>query len=406
MLFGSWTDHAREQLAERVVALAPDDAIAEMRRGAQRGDTVELWGQRRRGENVWQVFLSTGQVVFVLTDRNGDAITVLSEGMEITTSTGRAELIASHLPPGIHRVPAARYHSDPHEKVSLSSTLARALLDHSPLHAWWAHPRLNPDWTPTIRKSFDIGHAAHREALGAGGDYVEIPTEILASNGAASTKAAKAFIEEARAEGMTPIKAEEVEQIQAMGIKLRAKLDQNGIEFDPANSEVTALAVIDGCPVRCMVDNAPLEADLPLWDFKTTTNAALDAVMRSIMTYGYDVQAAHYLDVWKAATGEDRRFRFVFQEKEPPFEVQIVELGPETVAMGRRKIERAREIWRRCVESGHWPGYPAGVSQIELPDFYHGRWLERESVEADYKRQFGHDILDAARRWQAPEGVA
>jgi hypothetical protein len=124
--------------------------------------------------------------------------------------------------------------------------------------------------------------------------------------------------------------------------------------------------------------------------------------MRAVMNYGYDVQAAHYLDTWKAATGEERRFRFVFQEKTAPYELCVVELGSDSLTMARKKVARAREIWRLCLEDDHWPGYPLGVQRMELPEFFHARWLERESQDADYKRRAGHDIVQAATRWQAP----
>lgn len=307
------------------------------------------------------------------------------------------------LGPGLHRIDAELYHSDPCEEPSLSSSLARLILGQSPLHAWTACPRLNPDWEPVEKKTFDIGRAAHREVLCAGSDYVVIPEDILAANGAASTKAAKEFIENARRQSLTPIKVEEANAVRAMASKVHDRLDQVKVWLDTDRSELAAIAEIDGAMCRAMVDNAPEDPGEPLYDFKTTTDASPDAVTRAVMNYGYDVQAAHYLEVWKAATGEDRRFRFIFQEKAAPYEVAVVELHPDSLAMARKKSARAREIWRQCLASGHWPGYPTGVHMIDLPEFFHGRWLERESIEADFRRRAGHDILDQARRWQSPE---
>ena len=103
------------------------------------------------------------------------------------------------LGPGIHRVASETYHADLlRPEPTLSSSLARVVLNRSPLHAWTAHPRMNPAYEPTERKTFDIGRAAHRAVLGAGGDYAAYPESTLASNGAASTKEAKAWAEEIR----------------------------------------------------------------------------------------------------------------------------------------------------------------------------------------------------------------
>lgn len=304
---------------------------------------------------------------------------------------------------GVHQIDGEDYHRDPAPEASLSSTLAKTMLAQSPLHAWTASPRLNPAWEPVEKKTFDIGRAAHRAILGAGGDYIAIPEEILATNGAASTKEAKAFIADARAAGRTPLKASEVAEIDAMRVKAQAKLAALQIDLDPARSEMVAIAEIDGVWCRAMIDNVPLDARMPIYDFKTCENASPEACQKAVLNYGYDVQAEHYRQVWQAATGEDRVFRFVFQEKSAPHEICVVELGADTLLIARKKIARAREMWGHCLRAGQWPGYPLGVQRVDLPNWAIERWLERESLEADVKRETGKDILAAAYMAQSPE---
>lgn len=306
------------------------------------------------------------------------------------------------LGPGVHQIDSAAYHRDPAPEPSLSSTLAKTMLLKSPLHAWVDSPRLNPAWEPTDSKTFDIGRAAHRAVLGAGGDYAAIPAELLASNGAASTKAAKEWIEAARADGLTPLKADEVDQIGIMAEKARAHMLKLGEDLDPARAEMVAIAQVDGVYCRAMLDNVPLDARAPIYDFKTCESAHPQAAQRAILNYGYDVQAEHYRQVWLAATGEDRVFRFIFQEKSAPHEICVVELGHDTLFMARKKIARAREMWRICLDQGVWPGYPVGIQRIDLPEWAIAQWLERESVEADHKQRTGEDILKAALQFQSP----
>lgn len=306
--------------------------------------------------------------------------------------------------PGIHALPAEAYHADPAPQPSLSSSVARLLLNRSPLHAWTAHPRLNPAYEPQERKTFDIGRAAHRAVLGAGGDYVAYPTEILASNGAASTKEAKLWADEQRAAGRTPLKAEEVDQIGEIADAVQRRLALMGITFDPQRSELTALAEVDGVWCRAMVDNAPADKRI-IYDLKTCEDASPDAVIRSVMTYGYDVQAAHYLDVWKAATGETRRFRFVFVEKTAPYEVSVVELhdaeddAADWMLDARSKAREARRIWGECLSADTWPGYRAKVAVIGAPSFYRQKWADRS---------IGNPVITSetiarATAWQAPQ---
>jgi len=307
------------------------------------------------------------------------------------------------LPPGVHQISAERYHADPCPEPSLSSTLAKTMLAQSPLHAWTACPRLNPAWEPKNSKAFDIGRAAHEVILGAGGGYEAIPADLLSSDGAARSKEARAFIDDCRSRGVTPLKAAEVDQIHAMREVARRKLAAMQIDLDPARSEMIAIAQMDQVWCRAMLDNVPLPVRDPIYDFKTCENASPDACQKAVLNYGYDVQAEHYRQVWRAATGEDRTFRFIFQEKTAPFEVCVIELGEDSLFMARKKIARARDMWRICLRDGHWPGYPLGVHRIDLPAWAHDRWLERESAEADHKRRTGKDVIEAAARWQSPE---
>lgn len=308
-------------------------------------------------------------------------------------------------PPGaIYGLSSADYHGDTlAPRPSLSSTLAKILLSQSPKHAWTASPRLNPDWKPVERKTFDIGRAAHRQVLGAGAEIAVIPEPLLSSNGAVSTKAAKAWVEEAREAGLTPLMAAEALEIERMASVVEARLWAMGIDLDPEHSEVAALAEISGVWCRCMVDNAPAGGDF-LYDFKTTTDASPDACRRAVETYGYDVQAAHYMETWQAATGERRGFRFVFQEKTAPHEVSVVQLlaepdHPEDWAEdGAAKIAEARHIWRRCLETGDFPGYPPMIAIVGARPFHRNRWADRP-IPADKPSR---EAMNRSTFWQAP----
>lgn len=313
------------------------------------------------------------------------------------------------LTPGVHVIDEADYHEDPAPAPSLSSTLARLILAKSPLHAWTAHPRLNPQWEPVQKATFDIGRAAHRAVLGRGADYVAYPPELLASNGAASTKEAKAWAEEMRAEGLTVLKANDVDLIGNMADAVRRQLAAMGINLDPIRSEMVALAEIDGVWCRAMIDNAPADPRLPLYDLKTTTDASPEALAKTVASYGYDVQAAHYLAVWKAATGEDRKFRIVFVEKEAPYGVSVAELyrkpGDEADWFDHADAlaRDARRIWGECLTSGHWPCYPARVAVIGAPGWHLTKMEDR--AERAIAPKPSNETLAAAMAWQAPEGA-
>lgn len=303
----------------------------------------------------------------------------------------------------------ADYHGDKLTPApALSSTIARLVINRSPLHAWTAHPRLNPAWEPTEKKTFDLGRAAHRAVLGKGGDYAAIPADYLASNGAASTKLAKDFIAECREQGVTPLKAEEVDQIGAIADHVRARLAEMRIKLDPACSEITAIGEVDGVTCKCRFDNLPTDPRFPAYDLKTCEDASPDALIRSIERYGYDVQIAHYLDTLEAATGQRRKMRLIFVEKAPPYEVAVIELHDDAsheadwMIAARSKAAEARRIWGECLASGDWPGYPRRVQIIGARGWEQARW-EARMADQTVPPKPSAETLKAAYEAQAPE---
>jgi len=300
-----------------------------------------------------------------------------------------------HLGAGVYRLPADVYHSDPAPEPSLSSSVAKVLISETPLHAWTASPRLNPDWEPEVKKAFDIGTAAHRLVLGVGEDFEAIPDGMLSADGGIRTKEAKEFVADCRNRGVTPLKEAEVEAINHIARKVGAALREMNMPIDPDHSEVAMLAKFDGVWNRCMFDNLPPGKTYAL-DLKTTAGSVHpDALAKTVADRGYDISAAHYLRILKELTGEERTMRFVFVEKAPPFEVGVVELWsdgtmrpasdyePDETLTGdwfadaEQKLRRARRQWRACLDSGEWPGYPRRVAQIAAPI-----WHRRNSAAA------------------------
>lgn len=269
--------------------------------------------------------------------------------------------------PFVGHMDATEYHADQAPEPSLSSTLAKALLKKSPLHAWCLSRRLNPAYVSIDKKTFDIGRAAHRAVLGAGDDYVAVPESLLASNGAISTKEARQFVAEAREAGQTPLKQAECDAIEEMAIVARDRLREHGVVLRPERSEIAAIAQVDDVWCRAMFDNIDDDPAIPIYDFKTCEDASPDACLRSVLNYGYDVQAAHYQAVWKAATGESREFTFIFQEKSAPFEVCLVRMSASFSDLANMRAAKARRIWGECLRADNWPGYPIGVHEIDPP---------------------------------------
>jgi len=102
-------------------------------------------------------------------------------------------------------------------------------------------------------------------------------------------------------------------------------------------------------------------------DLKTCADARNDAFVRSVLNYGYDVQAAYYLDVAEAIDGKKRKFFWCAVEKDTPFAVSVYEASDAMIERGRAQYKRAIELYKECASLDLWPAYSQQIQQLELP---------------------------------------
>lgn len=278
--------------------------------------------------------------------------------------------------PGVYEMDAPTYHADPVPGGSLSSSGVKLLMPpNTParFHYDRTHPR--PD-----NAAFDLGHAAHTEVLGIGAPTKVIPHDTW------NTKVAKAKVAEARAAGLTPVKPETYDRVQDMAEAIRRHPDASRYIRPGRGKPEQALFDIDpvtGVWKRAMVDWLPeLDDDgqLIIVDYKTTMDASPGACSKHLYDFGYYGQAPWYMDLASAlglSPHYEPVFIFVFQEKEPPHLVNVVQPEPAAVEWGRVRNRKALDVYRECTETDHWPGYPLGVSSAGLP-----RWAYYQLEDA------------------------
>lgn len=262
-------------------------------------------------------------------------------------------------------VPEAAYHA---HLGSLSVSGAKVLLRAPALFKW---ERDNPK---PFKKVFEYGSAAHGKVLGTGAEIRVIPAKMLASNGAASTADAKAFIEQARKDGAVPLKQAEADQVRAMA----DKLSEHSLAMEllsEGQPEVSAFAIDEGTGVlrRGRFDWLGTEI---LTDYKTASTSDPAAFGRTAADLGYHMQAAWYLNLAHDLGHPAEAFAFLVQSKEPPYLVTVVELDDEALTRGRELNRRALERFRDCTESGIWPGYlpDTEFARVSIP-----RWALSDS---------------------------
>lgn len=273
---------------------------------------------------------------------------------------------------GLHyNIPAAVYHADPCVVPSLNSGIVRTLCEKTPAHAWLQHPRLGGK----AREQTDaMAFGAYLHALMARdvsefdvGDYNDF-----------KSKDARAWRDEVKRAGRVPILqrvADEAGYIADTLVMRAAKGCTNTPFASNAQSEVTAIWQEDEIWLRARFDRLVVDAGsyADLWDWKTTSGGLSEReLQRTIISYGYHIQAAHYLRGLEACMPHMRgrcSFIFAFVETEPPYCVRRVVLSPELLKHGQRELARGIALWRECMATNTWPGYAAETLTVELPSY-------------------------------------
>lgn len=248
------------------------------------------------------------------------------------------------------------------DEPSLSVSGAKRILETSPARFKWEQEH------KPFKDAWDFGHAAHAKVLGVGMEVATIPADLLAKDGAASTKAAKEFVAQARADGKVPLKSQDVAVIDAMALALEnhkhaARLLAGGTpEQSMAWRDPETLILCRG-----RMDWTTVWHDVPvIVDYKTTDDANPDEFRWAARRFGYHMQDSWYREMADDLTGTAHGFLFIVQEKEAPYLVSVVQLDDDSRARGHERNRQARALWLDCMTRDDWPAYP-GITTINVP---------------------------------------
>ncbi|QEH97323.1 PD-(D/E)XK nuclease-like domain-containing protein [Gluconobacter thailandicus] len=275
---------------------------------------------------------------------------------------------------GIYDMPEAVYHADPCVEPSLSNSIARILLDQSPMHARYAHPRLNLKREPfEVTTAMDFGTALHKLLLGKGASIVEVKADAYRS------AAAKEARDAAREGGCVPLLSEAHDRVhECAGVVLeQMKQREDCAEFfAPGRSEAVMIWKKDGIWCRGMVDRLPDDPKAPIFDVKGTGLSANPVEWDRRMVKAYRTQDRFYAQGSKILRGVDPQpMRFVVAEMKAPFAVSVLTPAPTLRSLAEDDVARAQTLWGDCLKRNEWPGYPH-TAHIEAPN-----WLLRQAEE-------------------------
>jgi len=286
--------------------------------------------------------------------------------------------------PGIYDIPADAYHADPCPQPSLSSSIAKMLVQPggTPWHAWTACPRLNPAHEHDESERFDLGTAAHAMILrDASQAFVVIDAPDWRS------KDAKLARGDARSAGKIPILTAQYESVVTMATAARKQLDahdEGAAMFRDGSPEQTIIWREGEIWCRARLDWRN-NTGIIFPDYKSTgASADPDLWSRTMYGMGADIQAAFYLRGIRALGLCDKpEWRFVVQENYAPYALSVIGLAPSALDLAAREVEKAIRIWTECQALNRWPGYPRRTCWIEPPSYHEAQIMAREIRDHD-----------------------
>ncbi len=288
--------------------------------------------------------------------------------------------------PGIYELSEEDYHADPCPEPSLSASIAKKLVGQSPAHARHAHPRLNPGFEREEKEIFDRGTVAHALLL-QGLERAEIISTAVDAKGARrdvenwKLADAQRQRDEARAAGKIPILAMHWATVQQMIDRCREQL---------ADHKEASDAFLRGQPEQTII----WREDNGVWcrarlDWLHDSRRIIDDYKSTGREVDSDSIARHCIDDWEIQDAfyrrgimklfrENAQFRFIAQENQEPYALNVVELGPDFRWMGDEKVEYAIRTFGNCLKNKHWPGYSDRVHCVQkIPKWAEDAWIAK-----------------------------
>jgi hypothetical protein len=195
-----------------------------------------------------------------------------------------------------------------------------------------------------------------------------------------ASETCKAWRSRQEAAGATVLSAEDyAKRLEAVRVLQECEAVRLLLDNSSKQVALSGTYVVNGVeiPVRALLDIVPNASHEVfggmLFDLKTSHTADPAKWSRVVIEHSLHVQAAFYLDLYNAATGEKRTdFGHVVQEKFAPFEVMqpFGFLAGDFIAAGRVAYRTALETYADCLplQKQQWPGYATTEDTVKLPE--------------------------------------
>ncbi len=259
------------------------------------------------------------------------------------------------------------HHMTPDEYFSHPALNRSALTDlqRSPLHYWGRH--VDPQRisafkeTPALR----FGTACHMAVLEPE-RYAETYAE-----GPMVSRSSKAWKDAVAGHKGVLMPPDEMRAVDGVLRTLKAHKSASRALFEGKGYNEATFICTDkatGLELKCRADRVT-ENDV-IVDLKTTQDASQTAFAKSVVNFGYNIQAAYYMHVIEQATGtRPKGFAIVAVEKEPPYACQVFRASDAMIQHGTQRVTDLLELLRWLKDEygdGPWPSYS---QDVDLPSW-------------------------------------
>ena len=223
-------------------------------------------------------------------------------------------------------------------------------------------------------------------------DTVMVPDEVLASNGARSTKAYKEWLAELppgtptlttrEAQKLLAESDEQLSALMACEAQIRAHSEAAALMFDETAVHQVSIVFPDpetGEALKTLPDI--VIPHVGIVDLKTSCEIETGAFLRHCNKFWYDCQAAMGQYAWNYEHDEILPVYFVVVRNKPPYDCVVYKAGEWMLGDGWDRVRYGVEKYQRCVERGEWRNDSHGqVIEINEPPRW---WSYRNELELE-----------------------
>jgi exodeoxyribonuclease VIII len=131
-----------------------------------------------------------------------------------------------------------------------------------------------------------------------------------------------------------------------------------------------------GLWIKGRVDALRVDSDneAVICDVKTTSAGAdYGTFSRQAASLNYHVSAAWYCHLAGLNGLPPVRFYWIVVEVAPPYAVAVYEIHADARDLGASMMNDALDLIAECEDEGHWPGYEAQITALNLPAWAFGK---------------------------------